>query len=125
MTAGVYGVVAGIVKLDDAGLYLVNHSKGAGLKRSFGSLLVNVAPYLMKTLAVVGTIAMFLVGGGIVVHSIPPVHGVVEHAAQLVSFPGADSIVPPLLNGIVGIVAGIAVLVVITLINKIRGKSAH
>ncbi|PSU80554.1 DUF808 domain-containing protein [Photobacterium phosphoreum] len=125
MTAGVYGVVAGIVKLDDAGLYLVNHSKGAGLKRSFGSLLVNVAPYLMKTLAVVGTIAMFLVGGGIVVHSIPPLHGVVEHVAQLVSFPGADSIVPPLLNGIVGIVAGIAVLVVITLINKIRGKSAH
>ncbi|PSU25739.1 DUF808 domain-containing protein [Photobacterium phosphoreum] len=125
MTAGVYGVVAGIVKLDDAGLYLVNHSKGAGLKRSFGSLLVNVAPYLMKTLAVVGTIAMFLVGGGIVVHSIPPVHGVVEHVAQLVSFPGAHSIVPPLLNGIVGIVAGIAVLVVITLINKIRGKSAH
>ncbi|PSW34350.1 DUF808 domain-containing protein [Photobacterium phosphoreum] len=121
MTAGVYGVVAGIVKLDDAGLYLVNHSKGAGLKRSFGSLLVNVAPYLMKTLAVVGTIAMFLVGGGIVVHSIPPVHGVVEHVA----FPGAHSIVPPLLNGIVGIVAGIAVLVVITLINKIRGKSAH
>lgn len=125
MTAGVYGIVAGIVKLDDAGLYLVNHSKGAGFKRSFGTLLVNVAPYLMKVLAVVGTIAMFLVGGGIVVHSIPPVHAVVEHLTQLVIFPGSHSIVPPLFNGIVGIIAGIVVLVVVSLINKIRGKSAH
>ncbi|MEC6830215.1 DUF808 domain-containing protein [Photobacterium toruni] len=125
MTAGVYGVVAAIVKLDDAGLYLVNHSKGAGLKRSFGSLLVNVAPYLMKILAVVGTIAMFLVGGGIVVHSIPQAHVVVEHFTQLVSFPGSHSIVPPLLNGVVGILAGIVVLVVVTFINKIRGKSSH
>lgn len=125
MTAGVYGIVAGIVKLDDAGLYLVNHSKGAGFKRSFGSLLVNVAPYLMKALAVVGTIAMFLVGGGIVVHSIPHVHVVVENLAQLISFPGAHAIVPPLLNGVVGILAGIVVLVVVSLINKIRGKSAH
>lgn len=125
MTAGVYGVVAGIVKLDDAGLYLVNNSKGAGFKRSFGSLLVNVAPYLMKTLAVVGTIAMFLVGGGIVVHSLPPVHTVVEHLAQLVVFTGSHSIVPPLLNGVVGIIAGTAVVIIVTLVNKIRGKSAH
>ncbi|MCP4955888.1 DUF808 domain-containing protein [Photobacterium aquimaris] len=125
MTAGVYGVVAGIVKLDDAGLYLVKHSNRAGFKRSFGTLLVNVAPYLMKTLAVVGTIAMFLVGGGIVVHSIPPVHGVIEQLTQQITFSGAHTIVPPLLNGIVGIIAGIAVLVVVSLINKIRGKSAH
>ncbi|SMY35459.1 DUF808 domain-containing protein [Photobacterium andalusiense] len=125
MTAGVYGVVAGIVKLDDAGLYLVKHSNGAGFKRSFGTLLVNVAPYLMKTLAVVGTIAMFLVGGGIVVHSIPPVHGVIEQLIQQITFSGSHTIVPPLLNGIVGIIAGIAVLVVVSLINKIRGKSAH
>ena len=125
MTAGVYGVVAGIVKLDDAGLYLVNQSKGAGLQRSFGSLLVNVAPYLMKTLAVVGTIAMFLVGGGIVVHSIPQIHTVVEHVAQLVTFTGAHSIVPPLLNGVVGVIAGTIVVIVVTIVNKIRGKSAH
>lgn len=125
MTAGVYSVVAGIVKLDDAGLYLVNHSKGAGLQRSFGSLLVNVAPYLMKTLAVVGTIAMFLVGGGIVVHSIPQIHTVVEHVAQLVTFTGAHSIVPPLLNGVVGVIAGTIVVIVVTIVNKIRGKSAH
>ncbi|SMY36510.1 Inner membrane protein YedI [Photobacterium malacitanum] len=125
MTAGVYGLVAGIVKLDDAGLYLVKHSNGAGFKHSFGSLLVNVAPYLMKTLAVVGTIAMFLVGGGIVVHSIPQIHTVVEQLTQQLTFSGSHTIVPPLLNGVVGIIAGIAVLVVVSLINKIRGKSAH
>lgn len=125
MTAGVYGLVAGIVKLDDAGLYLVKHSNGAGFKHSFGSLLVNVAPYLMKTLAVVGTIAMFLVGGGIVVHSIPQIHTVVEQLTQQITFSGSHTIVPPLLNGVVGIIAGIAVLVVVSLINKIRGKSAH
>ncbi|WP_297481527.1 DUF808 domain-containing protein [uncultured Photobacterium sp.] len=125
MTAGVYGVVAGIVKLDDAGLYLVNHSKGVGLQRSFGSLLVNVAPYLMKTLAVVGTIAMFLVGGGIVVHSIPQIHTVVEHVAPLAVFPGSHSIMTPLLNGVVGVVAGTIVVIVVTIVNKIRGKSTH
>ena len=125
MTAGVYGLVAGIVKLDDAGLYLVKHSNGAGFKHSFGSLLVNVAPYLMKTLAVVGTIAMFLVGGGIVVHSIPQIHTVVEQLTQQITFSGSHTIVPPLLNGIVGIIAGIAVLMVVSLVNKIRGKSAH
>ena len=125
MTAGVYGLVAGIVKLDDAGLYLVKHSNGAGFKHSFGSLLVNVAPYLMKTLAVVGTIAMFLVGGGIVVHSIPQIHTVVEQLTQQITFSGSHTIVPPLLNGVVGIIAGIVVLVVVSLINKIRGKSAH
>ncbi|SKC31646.1 Inner membrane protein YedI [Photobacterium piscicola] len=125
MTAGVYGVVAGIVKLDDAGLYLVNHSKDAGLQRSFGSLLVNVAPYLMKTLAIVGTIAMFLVGGGIVVHSIPQIHTVVEHIAQLAVFPGSHSIMTPLLNGVVGVIAGTIVVIVVTIVNKIRGKSTH
>ncbi|PQJ61686.1 DUF808 domain-containing protein [Photobacterium angustum] len=125
MTAGVYGLVAGIVKLDDAGLYLVNHSEQASLKNRFGSLLVNIAPYLMKALAFVGTIAMFLVGGGIVVHTLPHSHEIVENIVQAVNFPGAASILPPLMNGIVGVIAGAAVVAVVTLINKIRGKKTH
>lgn len=125
MTAGVYGLVAGIVKLDDAGLYLVNHSEQASLKKRFGSLLVNIAPYLMKALAFVGTIAMFLVGGGIVVHTLPHSHAIVENIVQAVNFPGAASILPPVMNGIVGVIAGAAVVAVVTLINKIRGKKTH
>ncbi|GAD32504.1 DUF808 domain-containing protein [Photobacterium leiognathi] len=123
MTAGVYGLVAGIVKLDDAGLYLVNHSEKASLKHRFGTMLVNLAPYLMKFLAVVGTIAMFLVGGGIVVHTLPHSHQIVEQITHAVSFPGSASILPPLFNGIVGVIAGAVVVAVVTGINKIRGKS--
>ncbi|WP_305405128.1 DUF808 domain-containing protein [Photobacterium leiognathi] len=123
MTAGVYGLVAGIVKLDDAGLYLVNHSEKASLKHRFGTMLVNLAPYLMKFLAVVGTIAMFLVGGGIVVHTLPHSHQIVEQITHAVSFPGSASILPPLFNGIVGVIAGAVVVAVVTVINKIRGKS--
>ncbi|KPA53394.1 DUF808 domain-containing protein [Photobacterium lucens] len=123
MTAGVYGLVAGIVKLDDAGLYLVNHSEQASLKHRFGSMLVNLAPYLMKALAFVGTIAMFLVGGGIVVHTLPHSHEIVEQITHAVSFPGSASIIPPVFNGIVGVIAGAVVVAVVTVINKIRGKS--
>ncbi|PSV08475.1 DUF808 domain-containing protein [Photobacterium leiognathi] len=123
MTAGVYGLVAGIVKLDDAGLYLVNHSEKASLKHRFGTMLVNLAPYLMKFLAVVGTIAMFLVGGGIVVHTLPHSHQIVEQITHAVSFPGSASIIPPLFNGIVGVIAGVVVVAVVTVINKIRGKA--
>ncbi|WP_305830996.1 DUF808 domain-containing protein [Photobacterium leiognathi] len=123
MTAGVYGLVAGIVKLDDAGLYLVNHSEKASLKHRFGTMLVNLAPYLMKFLAVVGTIAMFLVGGGIVVHTLPHSHQIVEQITHAVSFPGSASILPPLFNGIVGVIAGAVVVAVVTVINKIRDKA--
>ncbi|PSW57296.1 DUF808 domain-containing protein [Photobacterium leiognathi] len=123
MTAGVYGLVAGIVKLDDAGLYLVNHSEKASLKHRFGTMLVNLAPYLMKFLAVVGTIAMFLVGGGIVVHTLPHSHQIVDQITHAVSFPGSASILPPLFNGIVGVIAGAVVVAVVTVINKIRGKA--
>ncbi|MCG3863555.1 MULTISPECIES: DUF808 domain-containing protein [unclassified Photobacterium] len=125
MTAGVYGLVAGIVKLDDAGLYLVNHSEQASLKHRFGSLLVNMAPYLMKVLAFVGTIAMFLVGGGIVVHTLPHSHEIIEQVVQAVNFPGSASILPPFINGVVGVIAGAVVVAVVTLIHKICGKKAH
>ncbi len=78
MTIGVYGLVAGIVKLDDLGFYLERTSNGEGLKAKLGGALVAFAPKLMKMLAVVGTAAMFLVGGGIVVHNVPAIHHLIE-----------------------------------------------
>src|SRR5512139_2242938 len=77
MTIGVYAVVAGIVKLDDAGLYLVKIGAAnlwGAWWRTFGKGLLRLAPYLMKTLSIVGTAAMFLVGGGILTHGLPGAH---------------------------------------------------
>ncbi|MBL4629925.1 MAG: DUF808 domain-containing protein, partial [Paraglaciecola sp.] len=81
ITVGVYGLVAGIVKLDDAGLYLLRKSVSGSfnsIQRSAGRSLLIIAPLLMKTLSIVGTAAMFLVGGGILVHSIPVLHHLLE-----------------------------------------------
>src|SRR5471032_1810794 len=79
MTVGVYGIVAGIVKLDDAGLYLSR--RGGSAVRAVGRVLLATAPKLMKLLSVVGTVAMFMVGGGILTHGLPAAHALVEHAA--------------------------------------------
>ncbi len=84
MTVGVYGLVAGIVKLDDVGLYLMK-AEGTGsfngFKRGLGRGILATAPYLMKGLGIVGTAAMFTVGGGILTHGIAPLHHFIEHAA--------------------------------------------
>ncbi len=85
MTVGVYGAVAAIVKLDDLGLHLSRASgehASARLKRRAGAAIVSAAPWLMKSLSVIGTVAMFLVGGGILVHGVPALHHAVEHALQ-------------------------------------------
>lgn len=74
MTVGVYGVVALIVKLDDFGLYLCTVGAGGRFRRTLGMAILKLAPWLMKSLSVVGTLAMFLVGGGIVVHGVPWSH---------------------------------------------------
>tara|TARA_R110002049_G_scaffold9801_6_gene49074 strand:- start:1599 stop:2540 length:942 start_codon:yes stop_codon:yes gene_type:complete len=128
MTIGVYGLVAGIVKLDDAGLFLLER-KGQGswpaLVRWCGSALVSFAPWLMKSLAVVGTIAMFMVGGGILVHGF---HILDEGIATLVSsLSGVASVGPllaavtPTLSGIViGVIAGAVVTAVVMLIQRLR-----
>jgi hypothetical protein len=130
MTVGVYGVVAGIVKLDDAGLYLVKSSEntiGPNFKRILGKALLQVAPYLMKTLAVVGTAAMFLVGGGILVHGLPHSHEVLHHAEEVVhSIPGLGgvlaAITPTLLNMLAGVVAGGLVLLGVNKVKAVLGK---
>ena len=126
MTAGVYGIVAGIVKLDDAGLHLSRKS-GNGfwrkIQRLLGQALLNLAPYLMKGLSIVGTIAMFMVGGGILTHGIPGAHDVIHrlsHGAGAVRGIGGilESILPTLFNILVGILAGALVLVGVTVTAK-------
>ena len=118
MTVGVYGAVAGIVKLDDAGLYL-SQMKGAGAMRTglrwFGLRLLNFAPFLMKALAYVGTLAMFLVGGGILVHGMHDIGASFEAIARTVTGidvvgPFFGTITPLVLNALFGIGAGAVVL---------------
>ncbi|HCM1570058.1 TPA: DUF808 domain-containing protein [Vibrio parahaemolyticus] len=123
MTIGVYGLVAGIVKLDDLGFYLEIRSKGKGWMAKVGNALVAFAPKLMKLLTIVGTAAMFLVGGGIVVHNVPAIHHFVEPI--IMNFSGhsvATAILPIFLNGIIGFVAGLIVVAVWTVVEKLRGK---
>jgi predicted DNA repair protein MutK len=128
MTIGVYGLVAGIVKLDDAGLYLTQ-TKGEGVwpgfLRWFGLRLLNFAPLLMKGLAVVGTIAMFMVGGGILVHGFHPIALAVDQVAvQLGTFAFAggamQAITPTLLSTLFGVLAGSLAVGGLTLWNFIR-----
>ncbi|RYZ85824.1 MAG: DUF808 domain-containing protein, partial [Moraxellaceae bacterium] len=100
MTIGVYGLVAGIVKLDDAGLYLMK--KPGQMAQRIGRGLLAFAPYLMKTLSIVGTAAMFLVGGGIIAHGVPVFHHWIENRAEQAGvIPGFgqlfESILPTLL----------------------------
>ena len=115
MTIGVYGLVAGIVKLDDLGVYLSRKTHAAA--RSLGQFLLAAAPWLMKTLSVLGTAAMFLVGGGILVHGLPLLHHAVE---ALVSASGWLSVLLKLLaDALAGIVAGGLVLAGITLARKV------
>ncbi len=125
MTVGVYGLVAGIVKLDDAGLHLTQ--RPGALQQRLGRGILWAAPVLMKTLSIAGTVAMFLVGGGIITHGIPWLYHTIEHAAESLSRSGPAgpvlaAITPSLLNGLCGLIAGALVLLVITGFNKLRGK---
>lgn len=121
MTIGVYGLVAGIVKLDDLGFYFQRRSEGKGPLAVIGTGLVAFAPKLMRFLTVIGTAAMFLVGGGIVVHSVPAIHHIIEPILfELPKITLVTAIVPALLNGVVGLVAGAVVVGVVTLTSKLR-----
>ncbi|WP_339452382.1 DUF808 domain-containing protein [Pseudomonas sp. JAI120] len=115
MTIGVYGLVAGIVKLDDLGLWLTQ--KPGQVARSIGGGILRTAPYMMKSLSVIGTAAMFMVGGGILTHGVPVVHHWVETVSQSVG--GVAWLMPTLLNAGVGIIAGAAVLVVVSLVSRL------
>ncbi|MDD5716995.1 MAG: DUF808 domain-containing protein [Sulfuricurvum sp.] len=110
ITIGVYGIVAAIVKMDDVGLYLLQtapEGKRGMFKRVLGSGLLNFAPRLMKLLTIVGTAAMFLVGGGILLHGFTPLHPLIEAAtATFQTVPMLGGIIPLLVNGIAGVIAG-------------------
>ena len=116
MTVGVYGLVAGIVKLDDAGLYLSQKSSAAA--RSLGKGIVAFAPYLMKTLSVVGTAAMFLVGGSIIGHGFASVHHGIDGLVQRSG--GFGWAVSLLGDAVVGLVTGAVVLAVVTVVQRVR-----
>jgi len=112
MTAGVYGLVAGIVKLDDAGLYLARRdgdSMVARLQRRIGTAILKAAPLMMKALSLAGTAAMFLVGGGILGHGIPGLEGWVKGLSD--GIPGLAASL--LRDAMIGIVAGALVLALV------------
>jgi len=115
MTVGVYGLVAGIVKLDDLGLWLTQ--KPGQMARSIGGAILRAAPYMMKSLSVIGTAAMFLVGGGILTHGVPVVHHWIETVSQGAG--GVAWLVPTLLNGVAGIIAGGVVLALVSVLGKL------
>ena len=124
MTVGVYGLVGGIVKLDDLGLWL--SGKASGAARALGRGLLVAAPWLMKFLSVAGTAAMFLVGGGILVHGIAPLHHAIEGAGAAVAQGALGGLWQALttngLNGVAGIVAGALVLGAVTVVQKLRKR---
>jgi predicted DNA repair protein MutK len=122
MTIGVYGLVAAIVKLDDVGLYMMMR-KGQNILTQFirkvGSWLLAGTPYLMRALSILGTAAMFLVGGSIIAHGIPALHHLVEPLKEI-SF-----ILPMLVDGVVGILVGAICVALYTLVSKFLPKKTH
>ena len=124
MTVGVYGLVGGIVKLDDLGLWL--SGKASSAAQALGRSLLAAAPWLMKALSVAGTAAMFLVGGGILVHGIGPLHHAIEGAGAAVAQGALGGVWQALatnaLNAVAGIAAGAVVLAGVHLVQRLRGK---
>lgn len=117
ITVLVYGLVAGIVKIDDLGLRLVEDGGGSA---AFGRVILAGAPWLMRTLSVVGTAAMFLVGGGIVVHGIPPVAHALEGLAARAG--ALEGVVGWLLNGAFGVLAGGVLVALLTVAQRLRRR---
>ncbi|MGT2453738.1 DUF808 domain-containing protein [Cupriavidus basilensis] len=121
MTVGVYGLVAGIVKLDDAGLYL--SQKASTLAQAVGRGILRLAPWLMRVLSVVGTVAMFLVGGGILAHGFPGMHHLTEVTTQMLGEvpllgSGLEIAAPMLINAMIGLLAGALVTIGFTAVKR-------
>jgi uncharacterized protein len=116
MTVGVYGLVAGIVKLDDLGLWLSR--RDGAMAQTLGAGILRAAPWLMKALSVAGTAAMFLVGGGILVHGIPVLHHAVVAFGE--SAGGFGWLLEALGNAVAGLVAGMLLVAVMTGVQRLR-----
>ena len=116
MTVGVYGLVAGIVKLDDLGLYMMMRKGKSFFKqvvRKVGTWLLNLTPYLMRTLSILGTAAMFLVGGSIIGHGIPALHHLTEPMRNI------SALLPILFDGVLGLIVGAICVALFTIYTKI------
>ena len=116
MTVGVYGLVAGIVKLDDLGLYMMMRKGKSFFKqvvRKVGTWLLNITPYLMRTLSILGTAAMFLVGGSIIGHGIPALHHLTEPMRNI------SALLPILFDGVLGLIVGAICVALFTIYTKI------
>lgn len=123
MTIGVYGLVAGIVKLDDLGFYL--QKKTSNFLSQFGKSLIHATPYLMKMLSVVGTAAMFMVGGGILTHGIHVIYQWIEEITLVTAItpiigPFMQLITPPIANLMFGLIIGIVLVLIFSLSKKIK-----
>lgn len=109
MTIGVYGLVAAIVKMDDVGLYMTRQSSGLVVKA--GSVLVMAAPALMKVLSVLGTAAMFMVGGAILVHGVPVMHHLISDSADAVAavstLPAVSNVLGEMVNVLLNAMSGV------------------
>lgn len=121
VTVGVYALVAGIVRLDDWGIALAQ--RRSAFSQRLGSGIVATAPYLMKTLSIVGTAAMFMVGGAILVHGVPVIaHGVEAAVAAVGTGSLSRLVVGTLLEALAGVVAGGVVVGAVTLVKKMIGR---
>jgi predicted DNA repair protein MutK len=129
-TIGVYGFVAAIVKIDDAGLYLIKSSNNQQsmidkIKNVIGQGLLAFAPRLMKTLTIVGTIAMFLVGGGILMHGIPGAESYLHQLIESINNAVVTTLLPMFAGGLVGIVSGGILVGLMTVFNTLKKQKAH
>ena len=129
MTVGVYGLVAGIVKLDDLGLHLMlkkGQSFYRQLQRKVGAGLLAFAPKLMRFLSVAGTAAMFLVGGSIIGHGLPFIHHFSQNlVAKIQHLPGAGVLGSMLVDGLVGLIVGAICVAGFMLAQKVMPKKSH
>ena len=128
ITVGVYGIVAAIVKLDDIGYWMVRDSEETALRRKLGMLLVNAAPHLMRFLSIVGTIAMFLVGGGIIMHNVAALHHMELDVANWIATTPAvgelfQAITPSIMSLVLGLIVGAVVLAVVSGIEHFFSKT--
>lgn len=129
ITVIVYGIVAVIVKLDDIGLYLVNSKSevvASDIKKTFGAAILVFCPYLMKSLSVIGTLAMFLVGGGILLHGIPMLELWLTHWLTIISpllFEESQLLLPVTMVLLVGLAVGSLLVMLRLVFNKLKLKS--
>lgn len=113
-TIGVYGVVALIVRMDDVGYKLIKKSKSkTSFQAKFGMGMVKTLPWVVRTLAIVGTFAMILVAGGIFAHNIDFIHDLIHGIPEMIG------------QFLVGLAVGIAVLPIVLLAKKLFVKKAH